>query len=159
MNFDLFFDEAEKIKINFDFDDRKESNIGMLDNEALFQLPFISLTILALAKDRRKPRVEELGRLVGECIELTMPAFKKSKQKIGWSANLRIRTINAMTFLESARLIDVNNRKGKLSITDKGKKLVGSAIKNEDNLSYTLLEISRSYRNICVSRQLDLELE
>lgn len=159
MNFDLFFNEAEKVNLNLGFVEKKQSNIGMLDNEALFQLPFISLVILALAKDRRKPKVEELGRLVGECIELTMPAFKKSKQNIGWSANLRIRTINAMTFLESAELIDINNRKGKLKTTDKGKRLVNSAIKNEDNLSYTLLEICRSYRNICVSRQLDLELE
>ncbi|EOK5726547.1 hypothetical protein ACM6U3_004483, partial [Vibrio vulnificus] len=94
-----------------------------------------------------------------ECIEKTMPAFKTSKQKIGWSANLRIRTINAMTFLESAGFIFINNRKSKLEITLKGKSLIGSALKEEDNLAYTLLEISKSYRNICVARQLDLELE
>lgn len=158
MNFDLFFNEVEKSKIKLGSVKKREVNNGILDNEALFQLPFISLVILVLAKDKRKPKVEELGRLVGECLELTMPAFKKSKQKISWSANLRIRTINAMTFLEAVGLIHVNNRKGRLSITESGKKLIESALKNEDNLSCTLSEIKRSYRNICVSRQLDMEL-
>ncbi|HDY7738779.1 hypothetical protein ABRZ58_12330 [Vibrio vulnificus] len=159
MNFELFFEEAERINLRLENVSYKDEKVGLLDNEALFQLPFICLIILILAKDRRKPRVEELGQLVGECIEKTMPAFKTSKQKIGWSANLRIRTINAMTFLESAGFIFINNRKSKLEITLKGKSLIGSALKEEDNLAYTLLEISKSYRNICVARQLDLELE
>jgi len=158
MNFELFFDEVSKSKLQINLSHNEVSKSVLLDNEALFQLPFISLIILMLVKDRRKPRVQELGRMVGECIELTMPAFKRSNQKVGWSANLRIRTINAMTFLEVSELIVIGNRRGKLEITPRGKKLIASAIQGDDNLSYTLLEISKSYRNICVSRQLDLEL-
>lgn len=163
MNFDTFFNKVEKSDIHLDFSEHEvshESNtVGMLDNEALFQLPFISLVVLLLAKDRSKPKVEEIGRLVGESLEVAMPAFKKSRQKIGWSANLRIRTINAMTFLEGSSLILVNNRKGRLEITDKGKKIISSALKLESNLSYNLMQISKAYRNICVSRRLELELK
>ncbi|MCQ9094439.1 hypothetical protein [Vibrio parahaemolyticus] len=158
MNFEYFFNTVESKDLRIDCSDSNSESLGLLDNEALFQLPFISLVILLLAKDRRKPKVSELGRLVGEAIEVSMPAFKQSKQKIGWSANLRIRTINAMTFLESCNLVHVNNRMGKIEATDKGKKLINVTLKNDNNLSYNLSIIGKSYRNICVSRQLDLEL-
>ncbi|ELB2103661.1 hypothetical protein QNZ87_002797 [Vibrio parahaemolyticus] len=129
MNFEFFFNTVESKDLRIDCSDSNSESLGLLDNEALFQLPFISLVILLLAKDRRKPKVSELGRLVGEAIEVSMPAFKQSKQKIGWSANLRIRTINAMTFLESCNLVYVNNRMGKVEATDKGKKLINETLK------------------------------
>ena len=130
MNFEYFFNVIESKDLRIDCSGSNSESLGLLDNEALFQLPFISLVILLLAKDRRKPKVSELGRLVGEAIEVSMPAFKQSKQKIGWSANLRIRTINAMTFLESCNLVHVNNRMGKVEATEKGKKLIKETLKN-----------------------------
>ncbi|GAA6132794.1 hypothetical protein NBRC116187_31540 [Halopseudomonas sabulinigri] len=112
-----------------------------------------------MAKDRRKPKVAEVGQLVGESIEASMIGFKGSAQHVGWSANLRVRTVNAITFLESASLIQVDNRKGRLAITDVGKKVVDRALSYDDDLAYNLSVIARSYRNVCVARQLDLEIE
>ncbi|WP_440894296.1 hypothetical protein [Aeromonas dhakensis] len=157
MNFDTFFDRLSQQPssihvIEYKFKDQ------LLNNEALFKLPLISLIILLMAKDKRKPNISEIGQLVGECIEASMPGFRGSAQHIGWSANLRIRTVKALSFLEMAKLIIINNRDKKLQITDLGKKVIGHAMSRDDNLSYNLAQLSRAYRNISVSRKLDLEL-
>lgn len=159
MNFDKFFDQISRLTTDITLDSYESQQSHLLNNEALFQLPLISLIVLLLAKDRRKPLVSEIGQLVGESIEESMPAFKGSAQHVGWSANLRVRTVKAVSFLELAKLIEVNNRKGKIVITDLGKKVINRAMSHEDDLAYNLAKIARSYRNICVSRQLDLELE
>ena len=142
MNFDTFFE-----------------NIASTGTEALFQLPLISLIILLMAKDKRKPRVSEIGQLVGESLESSMSGFKGSAQHIGWSANLRVRTVKAISFLEYSCLIEIPNNKGRIKITDLGKKVISKALNQEDTLSYNLAEIAKAYRNLCVSKQLDMELE
>ena len=158
MNFDKFFDEVKDTALHVSIGASLNSRNRLLDNEALFQLPLISLIILLMAKDRRKPLVKEVGQLVGECLESSMPAFKGSAQHIGWSANLRVRTVKAMVFLENAKLIEIENRKGRVNITELGKKVIEAALKHEDNLSVNLVYVAKCYRNICVSNQLDLEL-
>jgi predicted transcriptional regulator len=87
-----------------------------------------------------------------------MFGFKGSSQHIGWSANLRVKTVKALSFLEEANLIEIQNRKGRLQITELGKKVINRALSKDDNLAWNLTIISRSYRNICVSKQLDMEL-
>ncbi|AUV13385.1 MULTISPECIES: hypothetical protein [unclassified Aeromonas] len=160
MNFESFFHRLQNNVITLPLSSQEKSEqYNLLDNEALFQLPLISIIILVLAKDKRKPKVAEVGQLVGECIESSFLGFKGSTQHIGWSANLRIRTVKSMSFLENAGLITINNRKDRLHITELGKKVIDRANAWDENLEYNLSLISRSYRNICVSRQLDSELE
>jgi len=159
MNFDVFFENIpETIISDINVNSQENVNNTFLSNEALFQLPLICLIILMLAKDRRKPDIAEIGQLVGECIETSFNGFKSSAQHIGWSANLRIRTIKAVNFLEIANLIEVDYRKKKIIATDLGARVVNSALLKEDDLSYNLAKISRSYRNICLSKNLDMEL-
>jgi hypothetical protein len=158
MNFEEFFSSVQEsnVVLNIDSD---FSTARLLNNEALFQLPLIALIILLMAKDRRKPRISEIGQLVGESIEASMPGFKGSSQNIGWSANLRIRTVKAIGFLELANLVVVDNLKSRIKITDLGKKVIERALGRNDDLSLGLVHAARAYRNICVARQLDLELE
>lgn len=159
MNFDEFFLHVSKTGAEISVPTGSPERDPM-NNDALFQLPLIALVILVLTKDMRKPKVPEIGQFVGETFEACMPAFKGSSQKLGWSATLRIRTVTALGFLEQASLVTVDNRKGKVSITELGKKVVARAMRNEDDdLSYNLSRVSRSYRNLCVARQLDLALE
>ena len=158
MNFENFFSSIADKNISLPVV-VGESSRHQLNNEALFQLPLICLIVLLMAKDKRKPRVSEIGQLVGESIEGAMPGFKGSAQHLGWSANLRVRTVKAITFLEKTSLIEVNNRQSRLAITDLGKKVISKAISRDDDLSYNLAHIARAYRNICVAKQLDLELE
>ena len=159
MNIDTFFQQIEGTEINLEIDVNLSYSDRLLDNEALFQLPLISLIILLMAKDKRKPYISELGQLVGESIETSMPGFKGSAQHIGWSSNLRVRTVKAMVFLEHAKLVEVHNRKSRVQATELGRKVIDRALKQDDNLSYNLMHITRAYRNICVSKQLDLEVE
>ncbi len=158
MNFDKFFEKLETRDVALIVTGELRHDHD-LNNEALFQLPLIALIILIMAGDRRKPKVSELGQFVGECIEASMGGFKGSSQKLGWSANLRVRTVAALRFLEHANLTSVNNRMGRIGITNLGKKVLALAMKGDNDLSYNLARINRSYRNICISRQLDLELE
>ncbi|BCV46607.1 hypothetical protein [Shewanella algae] len=159
MKFEDFFNSALTKPIYINGNSSDNYTTQLLSNEALFQLPLISLIILLLAKDKRKPLVSEIGQLVGESIELSIPGFKGSAQHIGWSANLRIRTVKAVSFLELANLICVDKHKNRLIITDLGKKIISKAMNSDNDLSYNLARISNTYRNICVSKQLDLELE
>ncbi len=160
MTFDSFFHQLKSTPISIELSDNVTTKEHGLGNEALFQLPFICMVVLLLAKDRRKPFVSEVGQLVGECLEETISSFKGSSQHIGWSANLRIRTVKAINFLELTELIEVDNRKSRIRATKLGGKVIQKALTNDhqDELSYHLNRISRAYRNICVDRQLTMEL-
>lgn len=159
MNFEVFFNQVEQSNLTICFDNPLISHEHLLNNEALFQLPLISLIILLMAKDRRKPLVSEIGQLVGESIEDSLIGFKGSSQHLGWSANLRVRTVKALSFLEHTQLVTVFNRQGRINITPLGKKVVMQALGEENELAFNLALIARSYRNICISKQLDMELQ
>lgn len=95
MNAAEFFDEATKRNLRLNLPVELSAPAFSLSNEALFQLPLLAMTILAITKGAGKPFLPEIGQLVGECLERTVAGFKGSSQDIGWSGNLRIRTIKA----------------------------------------------------------------
>ncbi|WP_224788177.1 hypothetical protein [Pseudomonas fluorescens] len=140
----------EKIDDNIQINSRKVTRNPeeSLSNEALFHLPLLAMTILLLAKSRSKPKLEEITSLVGQCLELSIPGYKHSSQNISWSANLRIRTVKALTFLEIKELIYTDSSK-KIIASELGKKVIDRALAQESELSANLAAIQRSYRNIC----------
>ena len=158
MNLNTFFEEIKKTPINVTVNSEVSPTRTSLDNEALFQLPFICMAILVIAKGNRKPIVSQLGQFVGECLESSMPTFKGSSQHLGWSANLRVRTVKALSFLELTNLIIVSNRNSRVQLSEVGKKVAQKALDGQDDLAASLLSIAREYRNICVARQLEMEL-
>ncbi len=158
MDYIGFFQAVRDGNIEMRFDNPKEAHPDRLSNEALFHLPLLAITILLLAKGRRKPRVDEIGQLVGECFERTFTGFKGSSQHLGWSANLRVRTVRALTFLETTGLIDVDKTKDRILISKKGKPVIDRALRQDSDLSYMLRALERSYRNISVEKQMSMEL-
>ncbi|MEZ5492347.1 MAG: hypothetical protein R3F50_18850 [Gammaproteobacteria bacterium] len=158
MNYDEFFEEAEEKNITVRFDNSDSSVSHRLSNEALFHLPLLAMTILLLSKSRRKPKSEELGQVVGECFERTFSGFKGSSQHLGWSANLRMRTVKALTFLEAADLVLVDKSHSRIRATELGKKVVAAAIDGDTDLAYTLRLIERKYRDIEIEKQISMEL-
>ncbi|OBY36047.1 hypothetical protein PR729_16770 [Providencia rettgeri] len=152
-----FFDSMLNKKIEIEFSKNMDiSSIG-LSNEALFQLPFIAMIVLLISTDRRKADLSEVGNLVGELIEETMSGFKKSSQHLSWSANLRIRTVAALNFLELKNLIFINNN-NKIHSTNLGNKIIERVYSYETDLAYNLGLIKRAYRNNLVDKKLDGEL-
>ncbi|SDW81357.1 hypothetical protein SAMN05444411_102229 [Lutibacter oricola] len=156
MNYNDFFNEAKKRGVSIELDNPNISISHKLSNEALFHLPLLAMTILLLSKDRSKPKSEELGQLVGECFERTFKGFKGSSQYLGWSANLRMRTVKALTFLEAAGLVMVDVQDPKIKITKMGKKVITKAIDGNTDLGYNLQLIERKYRNIRVEKQISI---
>ena len=159
MKYDEFFEEADEKKITIRFDNADSSVTHRLSNEALFHLPLLAMTILLLSKSKRKPKSDEIGQLVGECFERTFSGFKGSSQHLGWSANLRMRTVKALTFLEAADLVRVDKSHSRINATDNGKKVIARATKGHTDLAYTLQLIERKYRDIEVEKQISLELK
>jgi hypothetical protein len=158
MNYESFFQEIRKSHIELSFDNPQFTPPPRLSNEALFHLPLLAITILILAKDRRKPKTNQIGQLVGECFERTFVGFKGSSQHVGWSANLRMRTVRALTFLEAARLVVVES--SRVAVTENGRKILRAALGNEhSDLAFNLRLIERAYRDISVERQISLGLE
>lgn len=148
MNTAEFFDEATRLNLRLDLPAELSVPAHSLNNEALFQLPLLAMTILAITKGAAKPLLPEIGQLVGECLERTVPGFKGSSQDIGWSGNLRIRTIKALTFLEATRQIIVDKRTRRISATELGKKVYQSAIAGESPLAMSMETIELSYQYI-----------
>lgn len=91
MNFNEFFTEVKSKNIVLKCSNTDSAVNHRLDNEALFHLPLLAMTILLLSKSKKKPKSDELGQLVGECFERAFVGFKGSSQHLGWSANLRMR--------------------------------------------------------------------
>jgi hypothetical protein len=143
-----FFDEATKLNIRLNLTTELSISAHSLSNEALFQLPLLAMTILAISKGTAKPLLPELGQLVGECLERTVAGFKGSSQDIGWSGNLRIRTIKALTFLEATSQITVDKHTRRISATELGKKAYQRAIAGESLLSMSMKTIELSYQYI-----------
>lgn len=158
MDFDSFFESLKETNIVIKVDKKKLEKPRPLNNDALFQLPLICLVLLLMAKNKIKPYVSEIGQLVGECIETSMPGFKGSSQHLGWSANLRVRTVTALSFLERTEMVEVPKRAGKIKATKFGQKVIKKALQGDTNLAYNLLQIERAYRNKKVSNRLQAEL-
>lgn len=160
MNLTEFFEEASQhgTRLGASRPDLMDHRTTLLSNEALFQLPFLAMVILAISKGNKKPKLSEVGQLVGECLERTLLGFKGTSQYIGWSANLRIRTIKALTFLETSMLAEVDVRAKTISVTATGKTILEFAMGNDGNLAETLRQIERSYRNISAESKIKLEL-
>lgn len=159
MNYDEFFSEAEKRRLRLPPPPRGAHFQSSLDNEALFQLPLLAMVILMLSKGNSKPRMSELGQLVGECLERTVAGFKGSSQDIGWSANLRIRTVKALTFLERTGLTQVDSRSSAISATPKGREILKHMQNQETSpLANALLTIERSFENIRAERRIREEV-
>ncbi len=119
-----------------------------MSNEALFQLPLLAMSVLAISKGASKPHLPEIGQLIGECLERTVAGFKGSSQYIGWSANLRIRTIKALHFLEISELAEVDIRTKEIHPTDKGREVSRRAVESESPLAAALQIVEISYKNI-----------
>lgn len=143
-----FFSEARRLGLKLSLSGEEPSPMHTLDNEALFQLPLLAMTILAISKVRSKPELSEIGQLVGECLERTVAGFKGSSQDIGWSGNLRIRTIKALTFLESTGQVTIDKVTREISATDLGKKVYNSAVDSEGRLAHSMKTIELSYQYI-----------
>lgn len=158
MNYEQFFEKVRGDGIDLIFDNKSTYEGGLLSNEALFHLPLLALTILMLSKGRRKPKSEQIGQLVGECLEKSLVGFKGSAQHVGWSANLRVRTVRALNFLEISSLAKVDDIKGHIEATELGHKVLNTLFSKDSDLSFTLKVIEQSYRNICVERQIEMEL-
>jgi hypothetical protein len=148
MNATEFFDEATKLNIRLNLPAKLSVSAFSLSNEALFQLPLLAMTILAITKGTGKPLLPEIGQLVGECLERTVAGFKGSSQDIGWSGNLRIRTIKALTFLETTNQITVDRHTRRISATELGKKVYQSAIASESSFAMSMKTIELSYQYI-----------
>ncbi|MEM9387215.1 MAG: hypothetical protein AAGA68_19290 [Pseudomonadota bacterium] len=158
MDYETFFEAVRSRKTALNYDGQGEANPPRLSNEALFHLPLLAIAILVLAKDRRKPPIDEIGQLVGECLERSFPGFKGSSQHLGWSANLRMRTVRALTFLETAQLVSVDQSKRRIGISNAGKAVINRALALDSDLAYTLRLIERHYRNISSEKQISLGL-
>lgn len=158
MNYEQFFESVTRRDISIVVSEKDSLKNYQLNNEALFQLPLISMIVLLLSKDRRKPVVTEIGQLVGESIENALIGFKGSSQYLGWSAILRIRTVKAISFLEKSGMIEMRKSDNRIVATSLGQKVIDRALSGDDDLAYSLSLIRRSYRNICVNNQMDLEL-
>lgn len=143
-----FFSEARRLNLKLNLSGEEHSPAHTLDNEALFQLPLLAMVILALSKGRAKPVLPEIGRLVGECLERTVAGFKWSSQDIGWSGNLRIRTVKALTFLESTGQVSIDAVTREISATALGKKVYMGAVQGEGMLALSMKGIELSYQYI-----------
>jgi len=159
MNYAEFFRQARERNVRLtESDEQQSGRVALLSNEALFQLPFLAMVIMSLSKGKRKPDLSELGQLVGECLERTLVGFKGTAQHIGWSANLRIRTVKALTFLESSGLVEVVVRTKTVTLSDRGRSVLDHVLKDDNNLSNTLRAVERNYRNIAVESDISSTL-
>lgn len=148
MNGTEFLDEAIRLKLKLSLPTELSATAHTLGNEALFQMPLLAMTILAISKGGAKPMLPELGQLVGECLERTVTGFKGSSQDIGWSGNLRIRTIKALTFLERTELVTIDPITRRISATELGRKVYLNAVSDESQLAISMKTIELSYQYI-----------
>ncbi len=158
MNFENFFLEVENTDSGIALPYDTESETHFLDNEALFQLPLISLIVLIIASGQRKPIVSELGQMIGESIESVFTGFKGSARHLGWSSLLRVRTVKSVSFLELSGLIEIRNKDSRLAVTKKGQRLLKSVLSKDSELASNLLEVKDAFAVVHKDSQYEMRL-
>ena len=147
MDIQSFFNQTEGLTINLEATREKQVE-RKLSNEALFQLPFISMTILFLSKGRSKPSVAEVGQKLGYAFERSFVAFKGSSQHVGWSSNMRLRTTTAVSFLELSKLVTVDTYNKEVSITELGKAVIEKVMHQEGNLKDNITVLCKNFNGL-----------
>ena len=152
-----FLAAGKDANFKLDLTQLTEPTYTPLENDALFHLPFIAMSILALCKDRKfSPTTGNVGRLVGAVFERTFPAFKNSNQMLSWSASLRARTSRAQVFLEQAKLVITNN--SNIELTEDGRKLINAVHNENSSLGLAIRGVCRNFRDLSDEQQLTLGL-
>jgi hypothetical protein len=149
MDYEEFFQVVKDVKPDFSNVKAHADGYTPLSNDALFHIPLLAISILALCKVRGKFTLPEVGQVIGECFERTLPGFKGSAQLLAWSSNLRVRTINALCFLEDSGLVTVLETSEKeITATKLGKEIIDNTLAEDTELSYVIARIQRSYNNM-----------
>jgi hypothetical protein len=153
---DYWLNHPETFLVKLEKEHLPKQPLG-LSNESLFHLPLIACIVLALSRQRRPLRTHEVGQIVGECMERTFIAFKGSAQYLGWSTNLRVRTVAALAFLEASSLVLVNEN-SHITATLQGRKLIDFAKQQGDDLAMTISTVQRVYRDVIAERSSQMDL-
>src|SRR5688572_23353906 len=143
MKFSEFFEAIKDEGLEVQFDHSAKIEPVRLNNEAMFHLPLIAITVLMLSKGRSKPKVDILGQLIGECFEQTFSGFRGSAQHLGWSAALRLRTVQALTFLEASGLVVVRSGDKSVVATEEGQRVIQVALRDSSDLAIALYGLDR----------------
>lgn len=147
---------SESPTLTFSYSSKERTDI--LGNETLFHIPLIALTIVLLASSRSKPKYNDIGMLISNCFEQSIASFKGSTQELGWSTNLRVRTVKALTFLEDTGMVAININNSRIEASEAGKLLVEKILSEDSHLCLALLKIKRTYRNMCKERDIEAKL-
>jgi hypothetical protein len=147
MDLQTFFTQTADYTISLEAPPNKRVE-RKLSNEALFQLPFISMAILFLSKGRSKPSLSEIAQKLGYAFERSFVAFKGSSQHLGWSSNMRLRTTTAFSFLELSKLVTVDKYNKEVSITDLGKSVIEKVMSQEGNLKDNVTIVCKNFNGI-----------
>lgn len=147
MDLQTFFTQTNDLTVSLDEPRRRKAE-SKLTNEALFQLPFLSMSILFLSKGKAKPSVAEIGQKLGVAFERSFVAFRGSSQHLGWSANMRIRTTTAISFLEMSGLVAVDKNNNEVSITNLGKQVVKKVISEDGELKNNITVVCKYFNGI-----------
>lgn len=148
---------SESPRLTFSYSSKERPDI--LGNETLFHIPLIALTILLLASSRSKPKYSDIGMLVSNCFEQSIASFKGSTQELGWSTNLRVRTVKALTFLEDTGMVAINLSNSRIEASEAGKRVIDKTLSEDSHLCLALLKIKRTYRNMCKERDIEAKLD
>lgn len=143
----------DKININFPI----EKKAGQLSNEAIFHLPLLAFAVLSLAVSARPIRTKEVGQIIGECFERVFKSFKGSTRLLGWSTNLRVKTVAALALLEHVGLVIVDG-KSMVKATEKGRLIIKSVEKRDLDLYEVLIKVQDAYRDVIAEKTKQLEL-
>lgn len=133
----------------------RHTTYSPLENDALFHIPFIAMSILILCRDRKFSVTSgNIGQIIGTVFERTFPAFKNSSQMLSWSGNLRARTTKAHIFLEESHLVKTNS--SEIELTEEGRKFIGEIVIENSSLGLALRGISRNFRDYSEEKQFKL---
>lgn len=152
--YDVFMENAKDLQIILGAE-IKEIDYSPLTNEALFHLPFLVLAILCITKGRKKVTTADLGHSFSQAFERTITGYRKGSQMISWSANLRLRTVKALEFLECSSMVSIKYDKS-IAPTKTGKTLIDTVMSEASFLGITLRKLSRNFNDLKSEKQIDL---
>jgi hypothetical protein len=148
--FDEFAQEAQRIDLRLRVNPERLDEIAKVSGEGLFHVPILALSILLIARARKKSfATADVAVWTAATLSRHFSRLAGVRSKMEWSVPHRKRCAEALMFLEGAQLIRVEDVSPRyVECTPIGVTFVRDLLARSDEIGFLTKRLERSYRGV-----------
>ena len=147
---DQFAQEAERVDLRLTVDAERLNRVLTSSMDSLFYVPLLALSILVVARGQKGAlATADIAVWTAAVLSRYFSGISESRRRLDWSMPHRRRCADALVFLESIRLLRVEERPHRqIECTPEGYKFVRELLGRPDEVGLFCRSLERSYRAV-----------